>query len=213
MAQRYDHLRAKAIELRTKHQMTLDDIVERLALPKTTVYYWIKDLPIPWTEKQTEAMRKKADKIREKHAALRAEAYQRGVEELPELLQDVTFRDFVVMYMGEGSKRDRNSVALVNSDPLIVKLAHKWMRKLSTNPRFRYTLQYHADHDVEELKVYWANELGIEPENIIPVRKSNSNELSGRQFRSVHGLLAVHVGDTYFRARLEAWMDIIKSQW
>ena len=49
MAQRYDHLRDKAIELRTWHNMTLDDIGERLALPKTTIYSWIKDLPIPYT--------------------------------------------------------------------------------------------------------------------------------------------------------------------
>ena len=37
MARRYDHLRDKAIELRTQHNMTLEDIVERLALPKTTI--------------------------------------------------------------------------------------------------------------------------------------------------------------------------------
>jgi len=60
MAQRYDHLREKAIQLRTQHHMTLEEIMERLALPKTTIYYWIKDIPIPRTEKQTEAQRKRA---------------------------------------------------------------------------------------------------------------------------------------------------------
>jgi AcrR family transcriptional regulator len=212
MAQRYDHLREKAIQLRTERNMTLDDIVERLALPKTTVYYWIKDLPIPWTEKQSEAQRKRAQKNRDKYAALREAAYQQGLAEVPELLKDVTFRDFVVLYMAEGYKRSRNEVAFVNSDPAIVKLGYRWIAQFARN-KLDYPLQYHADHDPEELKAFWADVLNIDANLIKPVRKSNSNRLSGRQFRSKYGLLTVRVGDTYLRARLEAWMDFIKNQW
>lgn len=213
MAAKYDHLRAKAIELRTKHHMTLEDIVERLALPKTTIYYWIKDLPIPRTEKQTEAMRNKSNKIREKHAALRDQAYQEGLAELPELLEQKTFRDFVVMYMCEGSKRNRNRLSLVNSNPRMVKLAYEWLRRLSSNTNFYYALQYHADHDVDELKMYWADFLAIDPDLIRATRKSNSNQLSSRHFRSVHGLLTVEIWDTYLRARMQAWMDFIEREW
>lgn len=212
MARRYDHLRTKAIELRTRHNMTLEDIMERLALPKTTVYYWIKDLPIPRTEKQSAAQQARADAVRLKHAALRDAAYQQGAAEAPELLKDSTFRDFVVLYMAEGTKRDRNKVGFVNSDAQLVKLAHKWMKQLS-NGSFYYALQYHVDHDVDELRGYWANILGIQADKIKLTRKSNSGALSGRHFRSQYGLLAVETGDTYFRARLQAWMDIVKSQW
>jgi hypothetical protein len=212
MAQRYDHLREKAISLRTTRQMTLDEIVERLALPKTTVYHWIKDLPIPRTSKQSEVQRNSTTAMQAKFAALREEAYQQGVAEAPELLQNPTFRDFVVLYMAEGTKRDRNKVGFVNSDPKLIKLSHDWFTQLA-NRKFYYALQYHTDHDVDELKLFWANLLNIQPEVIRPTRKSNSNQLSGRQFRSVHGLLTIEVNDTYFRAKLQAWMDIIKSQW
>jgi hypothetical protein len=212
MAQRYDHLREKAISLRTTRQMTLDEIVERLALPKTTVYHWIKDIPIPRTEKQSEVQRNSTAAMQAKFAALREEAYQQGVAEAPELLQNPTFRDFVVLYMAEGTKRDRNKVGFVNSDPRMVKLAHYWMTQLTKKMPI-YRLQYHADHDVEEVQSFWADLLGIQPGIVKPMRKSNSNELSGRQFRSVHGLLTIEVNDTYFRAKLQAWMDIIKSQW
>ena len=41
------YLREKARELRTKKKLSLIEIAERLALPKTTVFYWIKDLPDP----------------------------------------------------------------------------------------------------------------------------------------------------------------------
>jgi hypothetical protein len=212
MARQYDHLREKAISLRTKHNMTLDEIVERLALPKTTIYYWIKDIPIPRTEKQSERQRKNTAKMQAKYATLREEAYQQGVREAPALMENPTFRDFVVLYMAEGSKRDRNKLGFVNSDPKLVKLAHDWLRRL-VNKKFYYALQYHADHDVDELKNFWANLLAITPDMIRPSRKSNSNQLSGRQFRSIHGLLTIEIADTYLRAKMQAWMDIVKSQW
>ena len=185
MTRRYDHLCDKAIQLRTEHHMTLEAIVERLALPKTTIYSWIKDIPIPRTEKQSDARRLNSEKVRRKYALLREAAYQEGVIQAPELLKDPTFRDFVVLYMAEGYKRDRNMVSLVNSDPVIVRLAYNWMRKLSTKQAI-YSLQYHADHDTDELRAFWGACLGIEPSAIKLIRKSNSGQLSGRQFRSLH---------------------------
>jgi hypothetical protein len=206
------HIRAKAIRLRAEKKMTLDQIVARLQLPKTTIYGWIKDIPIPWTERQSVAQRKGTRAMQAKYAALREQAYQQGLAEAPELLKDLSFRDFVVLYMAEGSKRQRNKVVFVNSDAHMVRLAHYWMRKFAVK-KFYYALQYHADHDVEVLKRYWADVLGVSPEHIKATRKSNSGQLGGRHFRSVNGVLAVSVGDTYLRARLQAWMDYIKNQW
>ena len=83
MAQRYDHIREKAIRLRTEQHMTLDEIVERLSLPKTTIFYWIKDIPIPRTEKQSAAQKRKHLQNSEHYAMLRDKAYQQGVAEAP----------------------------------------------------------------------------------------------------------------------------------
>lgn len=212
MSWKHPHLREKALELRTKQQMTLDEICERLSLPKTTVYYWIKDLPIPETQRQTER-RLNASRINsERAAAKRQAAYDQGWAEAPDLLQDLTFRDFVVLYMAEGTKRHRNEVAFVNSDPAMVMLANRWMKHFTTRA-VGYWIQYHVDQDVDELKHYWGQKVNAEPESIKVLRKSNSNQLSGRQWRSVYGLLTIRTGDTYFRARLQAWMDFVKSQW
>ena len=114
--------------------------------------------------------------------------------------------------MAEGTKRQRNKLGFVNSDARMVKLAHTWLKRLS-NRSFFYGLQYHVDHDTDGLKQYWASVLDISTDIIHLTRKSNSNELTGRQFRSVYGLLSVETGDTYLRAKMQAWMDIIKCQW
>lgn len=213
MSNKYAHLRQKAIELRTQHQMSLDEIVERLQLPRGTIYYWIKDIPIPRRRpEQNYAQQIGTKAMQAKFAALRQQAYEQGCAEAPEFMQDPTFRDFVVLYMAEGAKRNRNRVSFVNSDPYLVKLAHRWMSHFSRN-KLDYYLQYHADHNVEELQEFWGNLLNIQPLQVKPQRKSNSGQLKGRQFRSVYGVLTIETDDTYFRAKLQAWMDFVKTQW
>lgn len=212
MADKYAHLRAKAIQLRTEKHMTLEEIMDCLKLPKTTIYYWIKDLPIPQTKKQSAARLRASHKNRDNAAALRQQAYQRGWDEAPELMKDLIFRDFVVLYMAEGYRRDRNVVSIANSNSQIIKLSNKWIFNL-THRKLSYRVQIHVDHDEEEIKHYWATLLNINADSIKLQRKSNSGQLSGRNFRSEHGVLTVSTSDTYLRSRLEAWMDFIKQQW
>jgi hypothetical protein len=40
------YIRDKARELRTEKHLSIDEIAERLALPKTTIYHWVRDLPL-----------------------------------------------------------------------------------------------------------------------------------------------------------------------
>jgi hypothetical protein len=77
----------------------------------------------------------------------------------------------------------------------------------------RYSIQFHADQDLEELRRFWAGRLGVTPEDIRFQRKSNSGRLSGRTWRSKYGVLAVSTGDTLLRARLEGWMHSLQDQW
>ncbi len=207
-----DHIREKAIYLRTQKQMSLNELIEHLHLPRTTIYGWIKDIPLSRPHRQSIGQVKGTAAMRAKYAALRDDAYQQGWEEAPELIKDPTFRDFVVLYMAEGTKRNRNSVEIVNSDPKIVRLAYKWIQKLTHKPLV-CRIQYHADHDENELMHYWGEVLEIDPQTIRFLRKSNSNQLSKRQFRSQYGIISINVSDTYLRARLQAWMDFIKTQW
>lgn len=207
-----EYIRRKAIQLRVERKLTIDEISERLALSRSTVYHWVGSMAIPETKKQSArrlaASRANSDRAREKREA----AYRQGLEEFDQLAKDRTFRDFVCMYIGEGTKRIRNDVAICNSDPSVVKLGQKWILKLSRN-QTRYWLQHHADQDVEEVCRFWGDHLDIDPGLISFQRKSNSGELRGRSWRSRYGVLQVRSSDTYLRARLQAWMDRVKSEW
>ena len=205
------YVREKARKLRVENKLSVVEIADRLALPKTTIWYWVRDIPLARPRANT-GQRKGNRAMREKYRLLREEAYARGRGEFMELAADPTFRDFVCMYIGEGYKRDRNCVSLNNSDPAVVKLAARWINRFAINP-VRYTLQHHLDQHVPALCRFWAQELAIDISDITVQLKSNSNALSVRTWRSRYGLVAVAANDTALRARLQAWMDRVQEEW
>jgi len=117
-----DYLRPRARELRIEKRLTLDEIVERLLLPRTTIYEWIKDIPLG-KPRSTAGQAKRVAAMQAKYRRLREEAYAQGAAEFETLAADRTFRDFVVLYIAEGSKRNRNRVQICNSDPRVVTLS------------------------------------------------------------------------------------------
>jgi hypothetical protein len=177
-----EYLRLRARELRVEKRLTLDELVERLVLPRTTIYEWIKDIPLG-KPRSTVGQARGVAAMQAKYQRLRDDAYAQGKAEYETLAADPTFRDFVVLYIAEGYKRDRNTVAICNSDGAVMAVAHRWVLRLSSK-RLGYGVQYHADQDLDQLRSYWGETLGIDGSVITVQRKSNSSRLKGRSWRS-----------------------------
>ena len=205
------YVREKARELRIERRLSIVEIAERLALPKTTVFYWVRDIPLGRPRRDnphpgTRAMQKK-------FRVLREQAYEDGRESFQTLCsRHPTFRDFVCMYIGEGYKRCRNAVCVSNADPRVIVLATRWLRALSRN-KLCFSVQHHADQDPRKLSEFWAKTLDIDVAVIRMQPKANSGRLGGRVWRCKYGVCAVTTADTQLRACLQAWMDCVYEQW
>jgi len=136
------YLQAKARALRLDRRLSIDEISERLTLPKTTIYSWVADIPLQ--RRRRNAPHPGNAAACRKWRRLRDEAYTDGLRTFRELARDPLFRDFVCLYLAEGYKRDRNTVAICNSDPAVIRLAHRWIAGMTQN-RLDYRFQYHAD--------------------------------------------------------------------
>ena len=76
------YIREKARQMRTERRLSIDEIAERLALPKTTIYYWVSDLPLqrprrPGPPRPGNVAASLA--IQRKYRLLREDAYERGL--------------------------------------------------------------------------------------------------------------------------------------
>src|SRR4051794_1159644 len=207
-----DYIRKKARQMRTERDLTIDEIAERLAISRQTIFYWVKDVPLKKPRRASPGQRLGNEAMQLKYKTLRDAAYEQGRAEFKALTQAPGFRDFVCMYIGEGYKRTRNAVQICNSDLNVVLLGDHWIRHFAKNP-VTYSVQYHADQDIRLIQRFWADLLDVEPDAIRVQRKSNSNQLRGRSWRSRHGVLAVLTNDTLFRARLQGWIDRLTDEW
>jgi hypothetical protein len=207
------YIREKARQMRVEKNFTIDQIAERLALPRGTIYYWVSDLPIERDPaRQSAGQRRRSARNVERCRRRRQEAYEQGAAEFEALARDQTFRDFVCMYIGEGYKRNRNTVAVSNSDPVVISLCFRWIQALSAN-RVTLSVQHYEDQDPEWLRSFWSFRLGLEPKAISFLPKKNSGRLHGRVWRCRYGVAQVRAHDTQLRARLQGWIDATKIGW
>lgn len=211
------YLREKARRLRVERKLSLNEIAERLALNKTTVWYWIEDLPDPEIKHRDSEGRRRGRETaarvnRERARTARDLAYRQGWREFALLDAEACFRDFVCVYIGEGYERCRNTVAIANSDPRVIGLADHWIRRFALN-KVSYSFQYHADQDPDYLTRFWSSYLGVAPELFRYQRKSNSGQLKSRNWRCRWGVLTVRTHDTFLRSQLQGWIDRVQEGW
>jgi transcriptional regulator with XRE-family HTH domain len=204
------YVREKARELRREKHLSIDEIAERLAISRTTIYYWVGEIPLG--RRRRDNPHPGARKMLAKHRRAREEAYELGHWEFDRLTAHPTFRDFVALYIAEGYKRNRNTVSICNSDAAVMQIGTLWIARFSRR-KLTFSVQFHADQDLTELTRYWGDQLHIPPGAIRLQRKANSGALGSRIWRSRYGVIAVRATDTIFRARLQGWMDRLQEGW
>jgi len=197
-----------ARSLRVEQRLTVDELAARLSLPRSTIYYWVRDLPLRGGVRDV-ARGEAARKFSLEHGEA---AYEEGLETFEELSAQPTFRDFICLYIVQGDRRDRTRVALTNSDPAVMRLVSRWIARLTSKVPF-LSLQYWPGQSLKELRRVWSEATGVEP-RAIRVRRAAAGE-SGEQIAPdpPHGLLTVGVEDTLLCARLRGWMHRARESW
>jgi len=202
--------------MRVEQQLTVDQLAKRLALPRSTLYYWVRDLPLrasPPGSAATEPRpggRARTDLQASPPAD--GSAYEQGLASYDELVAQPTFGDFVCMYILEGYKRDRKRVALASADPAVMRLAHRWIWRL-TDKSPSISVHCSSGQRPGELRRYWSETVG-EDTAAIRARRARGSDLPHRWGPPpVHGVLSFTVDDSHLRARLQAWMCRTRESW
>jgi hypothetical protein len=213
------YLRQMARALRVEQQLTVDQLAARLSLPRSTIYYWVRDLPL-----RDGPLRERAGgssfapcgvagqaprKVTRAHSDA---AYEEGLATFAELSAQPTFRDFVCIYLVQGEQRDRTRVALSGFDPAVMRLASRWIRRLTDRAPL-LALQYGAGQSLQELRRFWSETIGAAPRAIRARGSSVAASAAPPPARLPHGLLTVTVDDALLRARLQGWMHRARESW
>ncbi|OGL87484.1 hypothetical protein A3I40_03510 [Candidatus Uhrbacteria bacterium RIFCSPLOWO2_02_FULL_48_12] len=163
-------LREEAMNLR-KLGRSYADISSTLnsKIPKSTLSYWFQGLDL--SDEQRRQMKERADQRLKmaRQLALAANKSKREVylnsmrvriSYLGGLLDnyDIAKIALTMLYLGEGSKTQRGALMFGNSDPAIIALFVKLLRRCYDvdEKKFRCTLQCRADQDIIGLQEFWS---------------------------------------------------------
>jgi hypothetical protein len=233
-----NYLRQMARLLRVEQRLSVDQLALRLALPRSTIYYWVRDLPLS-TSASEGAAREGADapasvtavvavgSARGDRSAVRAgrapalrsrsrqsseTAYEDGLRSFDDLDTQPTFRDFVCLYITRGCTREQAKVSLTDSDPAVIRLVNRWLLRLSDKSPL-LSLEYGPDQRLAELRRFWGAIVGVEArtiraQGVDAVDAQRQGGCGGR-----HGVLTLTVDDALLRARLQAWIGKTRDSW
>jgi hypothetical protein len=93
------------------------------------------------------------------------------------------FRLLCALYWGEGAKTSKK-FAIGNADPLLLKVAVKWLRENGYTNRIQFRVQYYGENGVseDEISKWWLNKLsGIEFTHFKKFTKCVINRASQRK--------------------------------
>jgi len=212
------YLRNMARSLRLERQLTVDQLAERLALPRSTIYYWVRDLPVRASRPRAgapPAIQSEAARILQSPScAERRLAYERALGSYEDLTVQPTFEDFLCVCIATRGccEHGQDGVAVANSDPVAMQLANRWLWRLTDRTPH---LSVHTDpcHSASELRRFWSEAVGARAE-VIAVQRDSPSPTGGRDARRARrGVLKIAVDDALLGARLEGWMHRKRQDW
>ena len=209
----------KCVSLRRKGK-SYNNIHERLGISKSTISNWLSK--IIWSVAIRDNLTKKVRSKNYKHikfmssrialeAEKRHEKYRiEARDEYRSLKVIPLFITGLALYWGEGDKRNRSRVGLINSDPEMIVVIINFYRKVLKipNEKIRAALFLYPDIELERALTYWSDILELPRENFI-----KTQILQGRSRRTrrkvSYGMCNLYLTSTELVIKIREWTRLL----
>jgi transcriptional regulator with XRE-family HTH domain len=156
----------RARELRAQ-AWTLAEIAAELGVGKGSLSVWVRGVDFVPRPRST-ARRREPNALQRRKADETAKLREEGRQRIGELIEREFLMAGVMLYAGEGAKRDGN-LRLANSDPRMISFFCSWLRHFFEidESRLRVRLYLHQGLDLEEAVHFWSELTAIPPNQFI----------------------------------------------
>ena len=207
MTQKLD-LKLEAIELR-KSGKTYSEIMSQVPVAKSTLSDWFREvsLSLPQkqriTQKRLDAALRGALSKKNSRILLTKTITEASKKEIGRVSKRELWLIGVVLYWAEGSKEKEyhpgNGVKFTNSDPLMIKLFLKWLKKIChidlQELVFEIYLHDNNKHRIAEVREYWKKTTGVSNSSTFRLyfKKDKVSTKRRNVGESYYGILCVRV--------------------
>lgn len=200
-------LREEAVKLRIEKEFSYAEIRKRLGVPKSTLSYWLRELPL--SEKRILELRYQARKkseasrerfrltMRKKKELKDRRVYEKYKKRFAKLSKETFFIAGLMFYSAEGDKKNQYRLSFANTDPKIIKFFIRWLNECLAVPKkkIKATLHLYENMDIEKEKEFWKNKLGLQENQFYKasIRKLQKSSFSYRESYR-HGTCSIYIG-------------------
>jgi len=215
-----DALRAQARSLR-EQGLDYDQIVAQLGVAKSSVSYWVRDLPVPERLSYEECRKRAAEGVRHYWATerpIRAAKREAGRATAAAEIGGLSQRELIIAgaiaYWCEGTKskphHPQERVAFINGDPGLVTFFLRFLDAAGVDRhRIRYRICIHESADPDVAQRFWIALTGAEPAQFYkPTLKRHTPRTVRKNVGdSYHGCLHIDVPQSAgLYRRIEGWV-------
>lgn len=215
-----DSIRYKQAELLRRKGKSYVSISAEIGVPKSTISNWfakeswskkiksdLNDLRLKEAKKNLSM----ANFARSENQLKRREQYLREAQlEFEKLLKNPLFLIGLGIYWGEGDKTDNGRVAVINTDPELLRIVVGFYRQCLgvLNSSLRIGLFIYEDINEEEITVFWSDILRIPRQQFIKTQVLKSRSRLTKQ-KSKYGICSLYFSSTEFSVKIHEWIRLL----
>jgi hypothetical protein len=219
--QKFRHLKPRVITFR-KSGKTYNEIRRIYNIPKSTLSYWLKKVRIS-TRIKSEMQRKWEErnkvlaKIRSEEAAkIREEYKEKAAKEIKNISKKSLRFIGTALYWAEGNIKNRNRLQFGNSNPLMIRVAMRFLREVCNIPKAKIKARVHIYPGMNYRKVlnFWSQITKLPKSNFLPPQIQASRASKGKRPRNTlpYGTLHLTISNTELACKVKGWIKGISDK-
>lgn len=209
-----------------KEEKSYREISEELGVPKSTLSDWLRDKE--WSQEIKENLDKEADDNRKNHlikyskkrakeaAQKREKDKQEAAEEINKISEEGLKLIGISLYWAEGGKTSKNEFNFSNSDPKMIRVMMKFLRKIAKVPEEEIQAKIHLypDTDQQAAIKHWQKVTDLPEENFPPPQVQVSRASKGKRNTNTlpYGTLHIRIYDTELISKMKGWIQGLIKQ-
>lgn len=210
----------KARSLRKKGY-SINRIIKETSYSKASVSVWVRDIILTKRQKEKISERGRSMESIEKRRINRLvneQAKRRIViDEAKKDFIEISVRELkligIILYLGEGSKKKMGTVAMSNSDPIVIKIMLRFLREICEVPEDKFRGHIHTfNHaNIDTTEMYWSKVTGIPRKQFYKTYSKSSSSSLQKRNSLPFGTFDVSVNDTKLLLKILGWIEKIKE--
>jgi len=212
----------KAINLR-EEGYSYSEILKEIFVAKSTLSLWLRNVGLSkkqkqrLTEKKLMSMKRGWEARRDERIKITEKIKNKAKSDIKRISKRELWLMGIMLYWAEGAKEKKWNVSVnlkfSNSDPLIIKLYIKWLKKicLVSSKDIVYELYIHDTADWKKAKKYWSRIINIPSYELRIYFKHNKRKTKrGNIGSGYNGIIMVRVKKSVnLNRKVQGWIEAI----